>query len=207
MTTKELAKYIEKNLKSPQTATIDLETGLAALRKIAKVAHKENVTWALLGGIAMQIYGGPRQTRDVDVLAAKTLSLESERTLSFGGERYRARVGEKDVAIDWIVRSDFAKAFYRKALEDAVRVANVPIVTPEWLVILKYMAGRFKDQEDGVFLLKQKGLVDRKLLRKKIIDTAGGPVWATMANHLRRWYDLADGKITTEKEDYEADRL
>ena len=24
---------------------------------------------------------------------------------------------------------------------------------------------------------------------------------------LKRWYDLADGRITTEKEDYEADRL
>ncbi|MDQ3219641.1 MAG: hypothetical protein M3Q26_02695 [Acidobacteriota bacterium] len=30
---------------------------------------------------------------------------------------------------------------------------------------------------------------------------------AAFAAGLKRWYDLADGKITTEKEDYEADRL
>ena len=35
-------------------------------------------------------------------------------------------------------------------------IQETPILTPEWLVILKYIAGRFKDQEDGVFLLKKR---------------------------------------------------
>ncbi len=84
---------------------------------------------------------------------------------------------------------------------------GLPIVTAEWLVILKYIAGRFKDQEDAVYLLKQKGLVNRRLIRKKMIETASPEFYALIANNLRRWYDLADGKITTEKEDYEAGRL
>ena len=74
-------------------------------------------------------------------------------------------------------------------------------------MILKYIACRFKDQQDAVYLLKKKKLVNRKLVRKKIVETAGPEFWAIIANGLRRWYDLADGKITTEKEDYEADRL
>lgn len=207
MTTKELAKLVERNIKKNPYPTIDTETGLAALDRIAKVAAREKVEWALVGGIAMHVYGGPRQTRDVDVIAAKALSLKSERRLSFGGERYRSKVGNKNVAVDWIVRNDEAKKFYKFALDEAVTVVGVPIITPEWLVILKYIAGRFKDQQDSVFLLKQKGLVNRRLVRKKIIETAGGEFWALIAAGLKRWYDLADGKITTEKEDYEADRL
>jgi hypothetical protein len=56
-------------------------------------------------------------------------------------------------------------------------------------------------------LLKQKGLVDRRLIRRKIVATASREFWALVAAGLQRWYDLADGRITTEKEDYEADRL
>lgn len=141
------------------------------------------------------------------MIAAKALSLKSERQLGFGGERYLSKVGKRDVPVDWIVRKDEAKKFYQKALEESVVLFAVPIITPEWLVILKYIAGRFKDQEDAVFLLKQKGLVNRRLIRKKIIDTSSPEFYALIANNLRRWYDLADGKITTEKEDYETDRL
>lgn len=207
MTTKELKKYVEKSRKANGSTTIDTETGLSALEQVAITADKENAKWALIGGIAMHIYGSDRMTSDVDVISAQALSLTAERPLSFGGERYRSKVGDKDVAVDWIVRDDEAKPFYAGALRDAVEIAGVPIITPEWLVILKYLAGRFKDQQDAVFLLKKKGLVNRRLIKKKIAETAGGPFYALIANHLRRWYDLADGKITTEKEDYEADRL
>lgn len=41
-------------------------------------------------------------------------------------------------------------------------INDLPILTPEWLIILKYIAGRFKKQEDCVFLLSKKGLVSRK---------------------------------------------
>jgi len=110
--------------------------------------------------------------------------------------------------VDWIVRDDTARKFYQLALQDAYQLSNgLPIVTPEWLVILKYIAGRMKDQQDAIHLLRQKGLVDRRLLRRKIVDTAGREYWALVAAGLQRWYDLADGRIRTEKEDYEAGRM
>ncbi|HQU93955.1 MAG TPA: hypothetical protein PLK77_16785 [Pyrinomonadaceae bacterium] len=55
--------------------------------------------------------------------------------------------------------------------------------------------------------MRKKGLVDRKRIKKNVTATLGINGWVAMANGLKRWYDLADGKITTEKEDYEADRL
>jgi hypothetical protein len=208
MTRQEIIEMVERNMTNNPNPMIDYETAMKALRSITKHADKKNIPWALVGGLAMAFYGSPRLTKDVDVIAGGILPLEAERKLGFGGERYRARVGKKSVPVDWIVRSDNVDVFYQKALAEAhTAFEGPPLVTPEWLVILKYIAGRFRDQQDAVFLLKKKGLVDRRLIRKKITETIGAAGWGVFAVGLKRWYDLADGKITTEKEDYEADPL
>ncbi|HXG65423.1 MAG TPA: hypothetical protein VNO70_09960 [Blastocatellia bacterium] len=208
MTKKELQELVEKNLRKHPHPMIDTETGLQALQQVVGVAERNGVEYALVGGIAMHLYGSPRLTKDVDVIASALLPLAPEKRLGFGGERYHVRIGQRVVPVDWIVRDDTARKFYESALQEAYKLpSGFPIVTPEWLIILKYIAGRFKDQQDAVYLLKQKGLVDRRLLRRKIIATAGREYWALVAAGLQRWYDLADGRITTEKEDYEAGRL
>ncbi|CAN5727889.1 hypothetical protein BH24ACI1_BH24ACI1_24990 [soil metagenome] len=207
MTKKQLGKLVERNLKENPNLMIDTETGLEALQKVVSFAASREINWALVGGIAMHLYGSLRLTKDVDVIASAKLSLEAERSLGFGGERYLVKVGKKNVPVDWIVRNDTARKFYEQALKDANELFGIPIITPEWLVILKYIAGRFKDQQDAVYLLKQKNLVNRRSIRRKIIETVGDEFWALVAVGLKRWYDLADGRITTEKEDYEAERL
>lgn len=208
LTAQEIRKLVERNIKNNPNPMIDQETAMRALRTISKQADRKKIPWALVGGVAMAFYGSPRLTKDVDVIAAATLPLEAERKLSFGGERYQAKVGKNQVPVDWIVRNDNVDVFYQKALSEAhTGHDGPPLVTPEWLVILKFIAGRFRDQQDAVFLLKQKGLVDRKLVRRKVTEIIGPPGWAVFSVGLKRWYDLADGKITTEKEDYEADRL
>jgi hypothetical protein len=208
VTKKELRKIVERNLRKNPNPTIDTETGLEAVQQVVSLAEHSNVAWALVGGIAMHLYGSPRLTKDVDVIASARLPLAAEKQLGFGGERYQVKVGKQVVPVDWIVRDDTARKFYESALKEAYTLpSGLPIVTPEWLVILKYIAGRFKDQQDAVYLLKQKGLVDRRAVRRKVMATAGREFWALVAAGLQRWYDLADGRITTEKEDYEADRL
>ena len=198
---------VERNMRNHPKPMIDTETGLEALQRVLSFAENNEINWALVGGIAMHFYGGPRLTKDVNVIASAVLPLEAERSLGFGGERYRVKVGKKNVPIDWIVRKDTAQKFYEQALKEANELFGVPFVTPEWLIILKYIAGRIKDRQDAIFLFKEKGLVNRRLIRRKIIETAGNEFWALVAVGLQRWYDLADGRITTEKEDYEADRL
>lgn len=199
---------VERNMRNNPNPMIDTETGIEAVLQVADIAEANGVNWALVGGIAMHFYGSPRLTKDVDVIASAILPLEAERRLGFGGARYRIKVGKKKVPLDWIVRNDTVDVFYAKALSEAYLLSSgLPIVTPEWLVILKYIAGRFRDQQDAVFLLKQKGLTDRKLIRRKITETIGRAGWGAFAVGLKRWYDLADERITTEKEDYEAERL
>lgn len=59
-----------------------------------------------------------------------------------------------------------------------MKIGGVPVLTPEWLVILKFIAGRFKDQEDAVFLLSRKGLVDRNLIKDRIVGLFGRAAWS-----------------------------
>ncbi len=208
MTREEIIRMVDRNMRNNPNPMIATEAGVRAVKKYASLAKKNKIDFALAGGIAMHFYGGPRLTKDIDVIASAVLPIEAERRLGFGGERYQVAVGKLKVPLDWIVRKDDARVFYEKALQEAYVLPNgLPIVTAEWLVILKYIAARFKDQQDAVFLLKQKGLADRKLIRRLITNTLGPTGWAAFAAGLKRWYDLVDGKITTEKEDYEADRL
>ncbi len=191
MSEEELRERIAHNVAANEM--IDTATGLKAVAVVAVVADAESVEWALIGGLAMHLYGSLRLTRDVDLIASQTISLSAERQLSFGGERYAVRIGERSVAVDWIVRRDTARKFYRTALADALTLADkIKIVTPEWLVILKFIAGRYKDQEDGIFLLRQKDLVNRRQIRRNVLKVVREENWLLMGAGLRRWFDLAD---------------
>lgn len=184
------------------TEFINGDEALEAIDEVGGIADSNNIDWAICGGVAMALYGSPRMTKDADVMAARILPrLKADRQLGFGGRRYYINVGSKKVAVDWIVRNDDVKKFYQAALADATVLDKIPIITPEWLVITKYIAGRFKDQEDAVFLLRRKGLVNRKKIRANIKRVGGELVWAAFAGGLQRWYNLADG-IITELEDY-----
>ena len=187
---------------------IDHETVMKALKSISKHTDKKNLPLALVRGVAMSFYGSPRLTKDVDIIASAILALVAERQLGFGGERCTTKVGRKGVPVDWIVRNDNIDVFYHKALAEAsIGFEGLPLVTPEWMVILKYLAGRFRDQQDGFSPEKRKGLVNRRLIRRKIAETIGPAGWAAFAIGLKHWYDLADGKITTEKRRLRSDRL
>lgn len=185
---------------------IDEETGLQAVETVGELADKAGIEWAVIGGFAMYLYGSPRFTKDVDIIAARTLSLPAVGRLKQGGERYEIQTGKKTVPVDWITRKDDAAGYFQAALADAVELDGVPIITAEWLVILKFIAGRFKDQEDAVFLLRQKGLVNRKKIKENIVKVGGREAWAMASSGYFRWFDLADGKITDgdENESYRA---
>jgi hypothetical protein len=181
---------------------LDDESAMETIETVGKLADENDIEWALAGGLAVILYGSDRLTKDVDIIASKKLPLESEGILVQGGQRYAVRTSKKVVAVDWITRNDEAKKFYQQALKDAVMIHDTPILTPEWLVILKYIAGRFKDHEDAVFLLSQKGLVDRRKIKKMIINIGSAETWAAFKAGLERWYNLADGKTSNVKEGY-----
>ena len=181
---------------------LDDESAMQTIETVGKLADENNIEWALAGGLAVILYGSDRLTKDVDIIATKTLPLQNEGLLMQGGERYHIQTAKREVAVDWITRNDEAKKFYQQALKDAVMIQETPILTPEWLVILKYIAGRFKDQEDGVFLLSKKGLVNRNKIKEMIIQIGSVETWAAFKSGLERWSDLADGKTASVKKGY-----
>jgi hypothetical protein len=157
-----VARAAIKRNSAPEAQSISTEDGLEAARRIAEIAEKEGVDFALAGGIAMHLYGFMRATKDVDLIASHVLDLEADRELSFGGESYLVKIGKRYITVDWIVRKDDVADIYEAAL-DAAKSSDVglPIITPEWLVILKKLADRGKDHLDLLWLLRREGLVDR----------------------------------------------
>jgi len=177
--------------------TLASDTGLEAAQKMGELARQEEIEWALAGGMAMHLYGSPRLTKDVDIIASDHLSLTPQHRLSFGGSSYTLTVGKYAVQVDWIVRNDGFQKYYRAALKEAIHLPNgLRVVTPEWLVILKFRAGRQKDLDDIVFLLKQPKMVDRPTVKQKVIATGGEDAWMMMMAGFRRLCDLADGRTT-----------
>ncbi len=181
---------------------LDDESAMETIETVGKLADENNIDWALAGGLAVILYGSDRLTKDVNIIASKTLPLKNEGLLMQGGERYHIQTSKREVAVDWITRNDEAEKFYQQALKDAVMIQETPILTPEWLIILKFIAGRFKDQEDGVFLLSKTGLVDRNKIKEMIIQIGSVETWAAFKSGLARWYDLADGKTASVKKGY-----
>jgi hypothetical protein len=205
MTEKQISEFIEQNLQN--NPLLDETSGLAAIEKISEIADSYRINWALVGGFAMYLYGSPRLTKDIDIIASENLPLNSIGKLRSGGERYSIVVEKRKVDVDWIVRSDDAKRFYREALNDAVKTKQgLPIISPEWLVILKYIAGRFKDQDDAIYLLRKKGLVNRKLIKENIIKVAGKDAWVSSSAGYFRLFDLADGVSRSDGDENESYR-
>ena len=202
MSESEYKLLVERVFKSISHPTISTDTGVEAVREISRLAEQEEVVWAVVGGLAMHLYGSDRLTKDVDIIASKNLSLTPDHPLTFGGSSYTLQVGKYAVQIDWLVRNDGYRKYYEAALREAIEFPNgLRIVTPEWLVILKINAGRQKDLDDIVFLLKQNKIVDRPTVKTKVVATAGEDAWLTMLPNFRRLCDLADGK-TSEPDKY-----
>ncbi len=193
MSSEELKEFITQNRQ--RVKMLDEESGLEAIEKLSEIARDSDVKWAVVGGFAMYFYNSPRFTKDVDIIADKRLPIEAVGRLVQGGEHYEIEIAKRKVPVDWILRNDVAKRYYETALAEAFDLNGVSVITPEWLVILKYIAGRFKDQEDAVFLLRQPNLVNRKKLKENIIKIGGNEVWAMSRVGYFRWFDIADGKI------------
>lgn len=105
---------------------------------------------AIGGGVAMQVWGSTRLTGDLDLIAADDMGVRGE-PLSFGGVRSVV----DGIPLDVIVRDDKWALLYEEALRTAVEVegVGVPVIAPEYLLAMKMVAGRPKDEIDARFLV------------------------------------------------------
>ena len=101
-------------------------------------------------------------------------------------------VGKRLITVDWIVRNDDEEKFYDAALADALQIENgVRVISPEWMVIIKHLAGRPKDQLDLIWLLQESDLVNRKQVEQNITQVLGK--YATyLIRNIQGDFDYAD---------------
>lgn len=133
-----------------------LKFGSAPREKLFEVAKKVSawltelgIDHALIGGLAVGVYGFDRATKDVDFLVD-----EQGRDL-IGGRSLGAVRGVADhidgVDVDFLFGSD-------EMLQKGVFIGTVPVIPQVGLVVLKLRAGRRKDQMDIIELVKRGGL-------------------------------------------------
>ena len=183
--------------------SISTETGIEAAQVIGEIADIENLDFALAGGIAMHIYGFTRATKDVDLISTDVLPLENFGLLDIGGESYRINVKGKIVTVDWIVRDDKLRRAYQMALKEALETdIGLKIISPEWLTIMKFFSARAKDKLDLIYLLQQKGLVDRKQIKRNLIKGIGEDATFYVWQEIESEFTYADLLNKKEKNKY-----
>lgn len=139
----------------------------AALDEIGRLAKGANQSIALAGGVAMQLYGSDRLTKDVDVIAYEAIpGMKEIGTLSFGGFKC---IDSRGTAIDVIVRGDEYRDLYDDAVLTARPVQGMDILVAdvEHIIVMKMQAGRRKDEDDIVSVLRA-GTVDVKKTKELV---------------------------------------
>lgn len=135
-----------------------------SIELIQKMSSEQGFRAILVGGVALQVYGSPKFTKDVDFavdeLPGNEKPLRRLNKISFGGERYSSPSGAK---IDLIARADEYRSLYEDAILHAIEdPSGTPIVTPEYLAIMKLAAGREHDILALKWMIRQQGLLDIK---------------------------------------------
>ncbi|MBI2899750.1 MAG: hypothetical protein HYY17_06165 [Planctomycetes bacterium] len=132
------------------------------LLDLAKKVHAESarlgIPSAVLGGLAMNLYGSARLTKDVDFVSDRLIDpppagLSPMRKIAFGGEVYGT---DRGIDVDWIVREDHYAGLYREALLGATtEMEDLPVVGIEFLAAIKFAASvrNPKHYDDLLFLL------------------------------------------------------
>jgi hypothetical protein len=139
---------------------------LAELRAILERLDKEQVPYALCGGIAMAIHGYPRATVDIDLLVPpENLPgvLEAVRPLGFdipanpmsfrGGtveirRISKVRPGEPVLCLDILLVTPTLQEAWKSRLKMTWDFGTISVVSREGLIALKMLRGSGRDQDD-----------------------------------------------------------
>jgi len=171
---------------SSKKRLLDPNSLAAAANALAEAARQQHASIALIGGFALQQYGSSRLTGDVDIISDEALTaFDPIKTLSFGGYQTTVTIAhipemlggappsKVHVPVEVVMRDDGYKKLYQEALNRAVsiRTLRIRLVRSEYLVAMKMIAGRTRDEEDLEFLILSG--TDLKPARKIIFKHLG----------------------------------
>ncbi|MBZ0239036.1 MAG: nucleotidyl transferase AbiEii/AbiGii toxin family protein [Deltaproteobacteria bacterium] len=172
---------------------IDLTDPIALLLASHEALGAAGLTAATYGGLALAVYGVPRETRDAD-LAVVGFDLETALTafrtaghdvtpvfdaITFGGLRISRMAitgGGELNTVDLVTpRSErLGTALMSRALSGTLLDRTVLVVSPEDFVLLKLLSTRDRDLEDAASVVSALGtLLDRGLIDAEVALLAG----------------------------------
>lgn len=152
-------------------------------QKTISILEKEKIPYMLVGGLAVNYFGQPRFTADIDLVITidvkktpKLIDILKKNKYIFPEETLRILIKASNVfqvtdpsgiyRIDfWIPKTNFEKNAFERKIPKKWHNKTIYLPTPEDLLLFKIIAGRAKDLIDieGV-MERQKGKLDKKYL-------------------------------------------
>ena len=168
--------------------SFDLDDPIALMLVAAAAIERSGAECAAYGGLALGMYGEPRETRDADFAVAGA-NLEGARlaradlgvdviiafsNVRFGGcdvSRLSLVGGSQVNTVDLVTprSARFAGNVFRRAVTGSLRGQEIRATSPEDFVILKVLATRERDLEDARSVIEtQRARLDQALIRVEI---------------------------------------
>jgi predicted nucleotidyltransferase len=161
----------------------------AGLAKILNILQRLNIPVALAGGYAAAAWGVVRATRDIDFLASVSLAQIGILVRELKKEGFKAdyRMGDRDDPVQGVIGIEptnavdaepieiilgikkMPAAIFERARQVFILGLEVPVTSPEDLIILKCLAAGPVDLEDARTILKiMKGKLDMIYLENEL---------------------------------------
>lgn len=174
---------------------LDLNDPIAVLLRVADALRAGGVDCAVYGGLALAVYGEPRETKDADLAVAGVSSQACEQALREIGVEVvkafdRVRFGGNLVTRFTLVESNagsglntadlveprserYSRAALARATEGTLRGETIRVLMPEDFVVFKVLSTRERDLEDAATVLRALGSrVDRARIAAEIAELA-----------------------------------
>ena len=135
---------------------------------VVRALDEDGVDYALVGGLAVGVWGAPRATKDIDLLVraadvalAKTAlrsrgytleALPMQFTDGMQMQRVSKLVEGQLVTVDLILVDHNLEPIWQSRQRRAIESAELSVVSREALIAMKVAAGRPQDQADVVKL-------------------------------------------------------
>lgn len=144
-----------------------------ALKHITKIFNDFHIPYALIGAYAVAVWGVPRATHDIDFIAdiPNDKMQEIIKTIQSCGLKTEVNTGDSDDPINSAIRVTYtdtnfeetidillgikgiSKEIFKRTSIFSVFNSNLPVISPEDLIISKLIAGNPIDIEDAKSVL------------------------------------------------------
>ncbi|MDI6732008.1 MAG: hypothetical protein QME05_05495 [Candidatus Margulisbacteria bacterium] len=155
-----------------------------ALFKLIKTLNAIKIPYMLVGGFAVNYYGAPRATGDIDIsllvghenIDVLLASLKKSKFSFYPDEiKMLIKISNHFLMFDpsntyridcWIPKTNFEMQALRRRKKINFAGKSIYLPAVEDLILFKLIAGRSKDDEDLKWIIKrQKGKLDKKYLK------------------------------------------